>query len=423
MLKRIRIDGYKSFKPLDLELGQLAVLMGPNAVGKSNLLDAIYLISRLCTCQNLTEAFEGHRGLPLESMWYGDTGIEGLLAQESVTCTFEVDVALSKSVIEETEQLIRQKRRGLDGEDSASARRVVEKDLRYRIQIEMHPKSGVLRVREEDLRALGRDGQPKTNRKAFLEKSEQRLRLRMEGQAGRPTEYQIGLDHTIVSSRLYEPHYPHLTAFRLELEKWRTYYLEPRILMREDVPLAETRGIGPQGEKLAAFLNTLKSEEPAAFKSLQKAIQTILPSRPTVDVFLSKEGTVGLVVTESGVTYAGRLISEGTLRVLGLLATVHPANSAVLVGYEEPENGVHPVRLGTIAEILQNAAKLHNKQVIVTTHSPLFARLFPPEQLYLCSKEGNRSIAAPLPDAGPLFRRFDIDWALSDAMVRGDYGG
>ena len=40
MLTRIRIKGYKSFHDVEVRLSPLAVMFGPNAAGKSNLLDA-----------------------------------------------------------------------------------------------------------------------------------------------------------------------------------------------------------------------------------------------------------------------------------------------------------------------------------------------------------------------------------------------
>ncbi len=40
MLKRLKIEGYKSFGHLDLDLRPLGVILGPNDSGKSNILDA-----------------------------------------------------------------------------------------------------------------------------------------------------------------------------------------------------------------------------------------------------------------------------------------------------------------------------------------------------------------------------------------------
>ncbi|MDZ7261196.1 MAG: AAA family ATPase [candidate division KSB1 bacterium] len=47
MLRRIKIEGYKSFKNLDLTLQPVSVIMGPNAAGKSNFLDALYLFRNI----------------------------------------------------------------------------------------------------------------------------------------------------------------------------------------------------------------------------------------------------------------------------------------------------------------------------------------------------------------------------------------
>ncbi len=422
MLKRIAITNYKSFRRLDLQLGPLAVLMGPNAAGKSNFLDAIKLVSRLATGHDLNEAFEDHRGLPLESIWYGEGGFEELRSRDVARFGFEVDVLLSKGTVLKTEELVQQKRQGLERGQQARPRRVVEDKLRYRLTLELVPSTGVLRVFDEELVALGREMQPK-KRRPFIEKKDGNLVLRQEGRAGRPSQFPIGLDHTIASTSLYEPHYPHVAAFQRELDGWQAYYLEPRHLMRESVPVADVLAMGPRGESFAAFLNALKHREPAAFGNLAKTAAAMLPSRPQVDVMLSKEGTVGLRVTEGQLGFSGRLISEGTLRVLGLLAAVRPENAATLVAYEEPENGVHPVRIRSIADILRNAAQTHGKQVVATTHSRLFAECFQADSLYVCSRSDAGSDIKPLRSAGPLLDGHDIEQALGDAMVRGDYGG
>ena len=52
MLKRIRIQGYKSLEDVEVSLSQLVVLFGPNAAGKSNLLDALQLLSKLGTSRD-----------------------------------------------------------------------------------------------------------------------------------------------------------------------------------------------------------------------------------------------------------------------------------------------------------------------------------------------------------------------------------
>ena len=47
MLTRIEISGFKSYVDLALDLPPFMVVLGPNASGKSNLFDAIRLLSRV----------------------------------------------------------------------------------------------------------------------------------------------------------------------------------------------------------------------------------------------------------------------------------------------------------------------------------------------------------------------------------------
>ncbi|MGE5343631.1 MAG: AAA family ATPase [Candidatus Omnitrophota bacterium] len=421
MIKRIKITNYKSFRSLDLTLRPLTVIFGPNASGKSNFLDAIHLLSRVVTAKNLNEAFKNHRGLPLESFYYADEegGYESLSNRTNLRFSFEVDVEVSQAIIGKVERIIMEKRKGID---TASNKQIItEKMLRYQLSIEILPATGHLRVMDERLCAIKNDGEEK-KRNAFLEKKGDRLHLRMEGQA-HSTFHEIGLDHTIVSTSLYEPHYPHVTAFRMELENWFTYYLEPRELMRDELPVAEIDSLGSRGENLAPFLNTLKHKYEKDFENLNLTLKTILPSASNIEINQSKEGLVGLRLYENDRWFSSRLISEGTLRIIGLLCSIHPRNPATTIAFEEPENGVHPVRIKTISELLKNASQNYGKQIIITTHSPILAQCFDSADLFICQRDDGQTSIYPFPHSGSIFKPEIIDEELEDKILRGDFGG
>jgi len=428
MLRRIRIDGYKSFKNFEVQLAPLSVILGANASGKSNLLDAIYLLSQVVSRRNLKEAFEGHRGLPLESFYYGDSSYEELLKKPSLKFSLEVDVELSDLVRKRVRDIVLEKRKGIERGINQKEREIVtEKLLRYRLELEALPKTGYVRVVDEKLAAIKKNGEVKKSRNPFIEKGAshegiERMHLRMEGQA-HPTYHEMGLEHTIVSTSPYEPHYPHIAALQMELENWRVYYLEPRTLMREEVPLADVNTVGPRGENLAAFLNVLKNSEAHGngLLAFNLALNQVMPTKAKIDVYHTGEGMVGLRLFENGIHYSARLMSEGTLRLVGLLAAVHPANKATLVAFEEPENGVHPVRLKIIADILKQAAA-GGKQVIVTTHSSVLPTYFTDQDLFVCRKGPQHTCVEPF-SWGPLFLRQEIESALEDRILRGELGG
>ena len=158
MIKRLKVIGYKSLKDAEVFFEPLSVIIGPNAAGKSNLLDALNLLSRIVTSRNLKEAFENQRGLPLESFYYGDAGYEKLLGTNTAEIHFEVDVELSPDIVNSVEKLIAEKRKGMDSEEKPK-KRITEKYLRYVSTIQILPKTGHLRVLDESLRALKKNGE------------------------------------------------------------------------------------------------------------------------------------------------------------------------------------------------------------------------------------------------------------------------
>ena len=434
MLKRIHIRGYKSLEDVEVCLSQLVVLFGPNAAGKSNLLDALQLLSKLGTSRTLKEAFDPpYRGKPLESFTIGQKGIKGLLEQERLSFSIEADLSLSDAVVEAVNRQILEMRRphgeGESKERSKLPARVRERDLRYRIEVEMLPRSGLLRVADEYLAALNSKGEPTGKRKPFLERQDERIHLRHEGQA-HPTYYDRYLDHSILSMPHYPPHYPHLAAARRELESWLFFYFEPRERMRAANPVKEVRHIGLMGEELAAFLNTMKSTDERQFRGVEKALHALMPNIDGIEVEVSDLGEVELRLKEGGVAIPARVLSEGTLRMLGLLALTGVDEAPALVGFEEPENGVHPRRIQLIAELLKTQETLQQTQYIVTTHSPILPDLLADSSLFVTNRIDRKTRIEPFSTWGPLGRRSDIDQAfseqqealpVSERILRGDF--
>ena len=433
MLKRIKIQDYKSLVDAEVHLNPLSLLFGPNAAGKSNFLDALQLLSRMATSRTLKDAFEPpYRGKPLESFTFGDNGIKGLLSKETVAFSIEVDVELSCSVIEAVNRQIREMKKSTHSdvtvESEAKAQSSVrERNLRYRIEIEILPKSGILRVSDEYLAALNTKGEINRKRSPFLGKIHNRLHLRMEGQA-HPMYYERYLDHSILSLPLYPPHYPHLVAIRQELSNWFFFYFEPRERMRAPASVKEVHHIGSMGEDLASFLNTLRVLDEPQFKAVEKALHMIVPTVTHIDVGVNDLGEVELKLLEGKTPIPARLLSEGTLRVLGLLALGGAKEPPSLIGFEEPENGIHPRRIRMVADLLKNRALTGETQLIVTTHSPILPEMFSDENLFVCRKEDRRTVIEPFSTWGPLKRRNGIGEALdaeepsvSERILRGDF--
>ena len=122
-----------------------------------------------------------------------------------------------------------------------------------------------------------------------------------------------------------------------------------------------------------------------------------------------------------GIPYSSRVVSEGTLRVLALCAIAVNPRPASLVAFEEPENGVHPRRVESIADLLTSMVTAGGTQLVVTTHSPVFAAAMLRRkherpgliELFVCRREGSLTVIEPLRDLGLLFSDPQIAEALS----------
>ncbi len=406
MLKRIHVRGFKSLFDVEVDLAPLVVLLGPNAAGKSNFLEALFLLSRLVTERTLADAFEPPlRGYPAEAFSLPETGLPGLLSQQRAELSIEVDL------------------------DLPSNSRIP--GLCYRIGVEIEPQTGTLAVSDEFLARRNRDGSFK-KMDPRIEKAKDHLVVRRLSEAGRPGHEPLGLNHAVASNLQFSGsnRYPDFDRLRAELSQWRTYYLDPRIAMREPQPPRETSDIGPRGELIAPFLHRLKesSKLERYFAAIRRALHATIPSIDStegLDVDLDKtRGTLDIQVLQDGTPYSSRVISEGTLRVLALCAiAANPAPSS-LIAFEEPENGVHPRRIEVIADLLASMARPGRTQVIVTTHSPTLIGAMlrksreEPRLIRLlgCTQEGRATRLAGFETAGPVFDDAEIRRALSEAQ-------
>jgi predicted ATPase len=136
----------------------------------------------------------------------------------------------------------------------------------------------------------------------------------------------------------------------------------------------------------------------------------------------TRRGTLDILVKQDGILFSSRIVSEGTLRVLGLCAIAANPWGGSLLAFEEPENGVHPRRIELIAQVLFHLAKSGERQVIVTTHSPLLCGAvlrLERESVGVASllnvkRQDGKTIVEPFPLSGPLYDDLEISQGLTD---------
>jgi predicted ATPase len=93
-------------------------------------------------------------------------------------------------------------------------------------------------------------------------------------------------------------------------------------------------------------------------------------------------------------------MSDGTLRVLGLLLAVYQPGTYSIVAVEEPEATVNPAVAEVVVEVLMDAA--NEKQVLLTSHSPdiLDYKGLTDSQIRVVTMERGRTLIARVSSAG-----------------------
>lgn len=83
-------------------------------------------------------------------------------------------------------------------------------------------------------------------------------------------------------------------------------------------------------------------------------------------------------------------VSSGDLKTLFLIATsLSMQNHSTLI-VEEIENGMHPKRIIDLLDHLENIARIKKMQILFTTHSPVVINSLPPDNVLLTAREDEK---------------------------------
>lgn len=187
------------------------------------------------------------------------------------------------------------------------------------------------------------------------------------------------------------------------LSAMRVYSIEPGRLREMQDPDSGVI-LKPDGSNAASVLQELERNAPESLTTVKELLATIVPN--TDSVRSKKHGNkLSLEFTQewargNQVRFEAFNMSDGTLRVLGLLMAVFQVPSPSLIVIEEPEATIHPGALGSILDLIRHASR--NMQVIVTTHSPELldaGRWVGDEHLRIVVWEDGASHIAPLSES------------------------
>ena len=117
-----------------------------------------------------------------------------------------------------------------------------------------------------------------------------------------------------------------------------------------------------------------------ALNSITESMKALLPNLERISVlsvggYLVPQFHMLEATGKRHVFYVSQM-SDGTLRILGLLTALYQEPRPTIIALEEPEQTVNPGILPIIADAIREVSK--NIQVIITTHSPHLLDQFDP---------------------------------------------
>ena len=382
MITKIEIDGFKSFVGFQMEFTPLTVIAGTNASGKSNLFDALHLLSNLSQ-MDLRSAFSSKqlRGAVAELFTKYDD------SSSADQMRFVVEMLVPRKIQDNwggfadvktprmRYELIIKKTHNTHGFDELS---VAYEEL-SRIGTDKDEWSKrYLKKRTDIWKSQKSGGSGKPYIYTEKERGHPTIKIRQDGGQGGRSMLANSVNQTVLGS-INSVDFPHIYAAQQEISKWDFMQLNPELLReptRYDANYSDV--IGHSGENLAAALHRLNLQDPYIMEKIVLKLSSFLSGYTKLEVKDDRANKQFIFNLKSGddKSYSSRVLSEGTLRLLVLCVLLYDDKFQGLLCFEEPENGIHPYRLNAMAELLKllttDFMDEDNllRQVIVNTHSP-----------------------------------------------------
>lgn len=358
MLNTLRLHDFKSFIEPFIEFAPLTVLVGANASGKSNLLDAIRFLHGVGLDMSLTDVLRG-RWEGGRLLWPGIRGgIADAATQGNSSFFIESQWSFEADIVSHT----------------------ISCDTAPHVQLESESLS--FGVPGQDLfythnPALGAKGGRDAGASV-------RVALRRAGK-GKPVSQVHAASRSLLGQiDVSAPVHPEVGRVRdalvTALRNMQFVEISPS-RMRDYVP-RHMPVLGSEGENVSALVWQLCQDKDDKQDLIDWLTELCAPELADIDFVDTELGDVMLVFVEGdGRRIPARSLSDGTLRFLGELMALRTAPEGSLLLIEEIENGLHPTRAHLLVEALENATRTRGIQVIVTTHSPLILQALSPETL------------------------------------------
>ena len=188
-------------------------------------------------------------------------------------------------------------------------------------------------------------------------------------------------------------HYPHIYILHKAIESiavYNSFNVEEGSKIRSLTEFSTDTRLRRNGANLTQMLNKLKLDYTFYFERLEEEFKNVNPNFKGIEIAnLFGQSYLSLREKNMNRVIGAMHISDGTLRFLLLESIFYNPLRGGFVAIDEPERGLHPDMIRSIAEMIKYAAK--ESQIIVATHSPHLLNQFELEDVLVFEKDENNS--------------------------------
>ena len=391
-IRTIRLDSILSYGPgtPEFPLEPLNVLIGPNASGKSNLIEALSLLA--AAPRDLQAPIIGGGGVR-HWPWKGTSKI--------ATATVDVTVEYPKGPTP--------LRYRLSFTEVGSRFDLRDEAVENKKRTNPYDKGPYFYYRYQE-------GRPVLNVVTATDQNRFERNLKRED---------VKPDQSILSQRQDPDSYPELTYMSNRFGRM-SFYRELHVGRRTPPRLAQEPDLQQDrlledASNLGLVLNDMQNRPDVKHRILDR-LRDFYPAVEDVVTTVSG-GAVQIFFHEKGLQHAvpATRLSDGSLRYLCLLAVLCHPDPPPVICIEEPEVGLHPDIISEVAKLLVEASS--RSQIFVTTHSDILVDALTdvPEAVVVCEKV----------DGATQLRRVSAEelkpwlenYRLGELWTRGEIGG
>lgn len=345
VLGRLTVEGFRSIRHVELDLTtDVTVLIGANGSGKSNLVSALELVSRIW--DDSFQEYLRRRG-----------GVSNLFFQDDErTAECILITLLSKFNTE---------------------------DKRNGYQVALTPDeisdSGQAELHEWLLFQDGRH-RPRPYARALDISTQSRLRPTVVFQDQRLSNFARYVRPILEGCRVF--HFDDVSD-NAPVKGWST--VGDDLALRSDA------------ENIAAYLLRVRQEHPENYWQIVSAVQRAAPFFDDFVLRPDPSERIRLRWKQRGLdrTFLARETSDGTLRFISLATLLLGPDLPATVVLDEPELGLHPSAIGLLAEMARVAGRNRHKVILATQSVPLLSHFGLEEVVVLDRVDGATQATRP----------------------------